>query len=79
MISLYCIYSPVAGWRTALIIGTLVQLLLPEAMALWALPISNKSPCEKFLGERLRALAGTLRGAALLAAGVTTLRSCGDC
>jgi hypothetical protein len=47
-------------------------------MAWFAIPISNKSPWDKFLGERLRALAGTLGGAALLAAGVTTLVSCGE-
>jgi hypothetical protein len=35
--------------------------------------MSSKSPWDKFLGERLRTLAGTLGGAALLAAGVTTL------
>jgi hypothetical protein len=35
--------------------------------------MSRKSPWDKFLGERLRALAGTLGGAALLAAGVATL------
>jgi hypothetical protein len=35
--------------------------------------MSRKSPWDKFLGERLRALAGTLGGAALLGAGVTTL------
>jgi hypothetical protein len=43
-----------------------------------ALPISKKSPCKKFLGERLRALTGTLGCAALLAAGVNTLRSFGE-
>jgi hypothetical protein len=47
-------------------------------MALLALPISQKSPWDKFLGERLRALIGTLGGAALLVAGVTTLGSCDE-
>jgi hypothetical protein len=31
-----------------------------------------------FLGERLRVLAGTLGGAALLTAGVTTIGGCGE-
>jgi hypothetical protein len=35
--------------------------------------MSRKSLRDKFLGERLRTLAGTLGGAALLAAGVTNL------
>jgi hypothetical protein len=35
--------------------------------------MSRKSTWDKFLGERLRARAGTLGGAALLVAGVTTL------
>jgi hypothetical protein len=47
-------------------------------MALLALPISQKSPWEKFLGGRLRALVGTLGGAALLVAWVTTLGSCDE-
>jgi hypothetical protein len=77
IMSLYCIYFPETGWRTAFIIGVFVQWLLPKGMALLALPMSQKSPWDKFLGERLRALAGTLGGAALLADGVTTLGSCG--
>jgi hypothetical protein len=48
--------------------GSLIMLL--------ALPISKKS-FDKFLGESLRSPAGTLGGAALLAAGVTTLGGCG--
>jgi hypothetical protein len=59
--------------HTAFIIGTSVQWLFPNSMAWFALPMSRKSPWDKFLGERLRALAGTHGGAALLAAGVTTL------
>jgi hypothetical protein len=47
-------------------------------MALLALPMSQKSPWDKFLGEMLRALSGTLGGAAILVDGVTTLRSCDD-
>jgi hypothetical protein len=35
--------------------------------------MSMKSPWDKVLGEILHALAGTLGGAALLAAGMTTL------
>jgi hypothetical protein len=38
--------------------------------------MSQKSPWDKFMGERLRALAGTLGGAAILISGVTTLISC---
>jgi hypothetical protein len=71
--SLYCISFPEAGWSTAFIVGVLVQLLLPKTMALLALPKYQKSPWDKFLIERLRALVGTLRGAALIVAGVTTL------
>jgi hypothetical protein len=78
MRSVHCIYFTVAGWRTAFIIGALVQLVFPEAMTLLALPISKKSSWYKFLGERLRALAGTLVGDVLLAAGVNTLGSCGE-
>jgi hypothetical protein len=74
--SLYCISSPDAGWRTAFFIGVFVQLLLNKCMALLALPKSQKSTWDKPLGERLRALAGTLRGAVLLVAGATTLGSC---
>jgi hypothetical protein len=40
--------------------------------------IQEVSLGKKILGEMLRALAGTLGGAALIAAGVTTLGSCGD-
>jgi hypothetical protein len=47
-------------------------------MALLELPIYKKSPWDKFLGERLCALANTLEVAAPLAAGVNTLRSCGE-
>jgi hypothetical protein len=60
---------------TAFIIGVFFQSLLPKGMALLALPMSQRSPWDKFLGERLRALAGTLGGDVLLVAGVTTLGS----
>jgi hypothetical protein len=46
-------------------------------MTLLALPISKKSHWDKFLGERLRALAGTLGSDEILAAEVKTLGSCG--
>jgi hypothetical protein len=77
IMSLYCISFPEAGWRTAFIIGVFVQWLLPKAMALLALPIPQQSYWDKFWEERLRALLGTLGGAALLVDGVTTLGSCG--
>jgi hypothetical protein len=53
----------------------LVQQLVPNEIAWLAFPIPKKSSCDKILGERLCARAGTLRGAALLTAGVTTLKS----
>jgi hypothetical protein len=49
------------------------QWLFPKGMALLALPMSQKSHCDKFMGERLRALAGTLGGAAIIVSGVSTL------
>jgi hypothetical protein len=45
------------------------QWLLPKGMAFLALPMSQKYHWEKFLGERLRALYGTLGGAAIIVAG----------
>jgi hypothetical protein len=47
-------------------------------MELLALPMSPKYPWEKFLGERLRALADTLGGPAIIVFGVTTLVNCED-
>jgi hypothetical protein len=47
-------------------------------MALLELPMYQKSPWDKVLGKMLIALAGTLGGAAILVAGVTTLRSCDE-
>jgi hypothetical protein len=76
--SLYYIYLPEVVWITALIIGVFFQLLFPNGMALLALPMLQKSPWDKFVGERLRALAGTLGGAVILVAGVSTLGSCDE-
>jgi hypothetical protein len=76
--SSYCMSFPEAGLRTAFIIGVFVEWSLPNGMAFLELTMSPKSPWGKFLGERLRALAGTLGGAAILVAGVTTLGSCDE-
>jgi hypothetical protein len=54
------------------------QWFLPNDMALFALTMSQKPPWDKFLGERLRALADTLGGAAILVSGVTTFGSCDE-
>jgi hypothetical protein len=75
---MYCISFPEARWITAFIIGVFVQWLLPKGMELLALNMSHKSPWDKFMGERLRALAGTLGGAAILFAGVTPRVICDD-
>jgi hypothetical protein len=55
-----------------------LQWLFPKGMALLAMPMSQKSPRDKFLGERLRALSGTIGGAVIFVAGVTTLGSCDE-
>jgi hypothetical protein len=47
-------------------------------MSLLALPMSQKSHWDKFMGERLRALAGTLGGAVSIVDGATTLGSCDE-
>jgi hypothetical protein len=53
-------------------------MVIAQSKSLLALPIYQKSPWDKFLGERFGALVGTIGGAALLVVGVTTLGSCGE-
>jgi hypothetical protein len=87
--NLFCILDPVLG--VALCICTefpslrldrelhsslFFSVVFPKDMALLALSMSQNSPWDRFLGERLRALAGTLGGAVILIYGVTTLGSC---
>jgi hypothetical protein len=73
-----CIYFPKAGWRMAFIIGVFFQWLSPNGMVLLPLPMYHNSSWYryKFMGERLRVLADTVRGAVILVSGVTTLGSC---
>ena len=52
-------------------------MFFPRANYWLALPISKKSAWNKFMGETLGSLAGTLRGSAPLVVGVTTLGDCG--
>jgi hypothetical protein len=61
---------------TEFIIWVSVQWFSPKSSVQLAPPISKRY-CDKFHGESWRAPVGTLGGAALLVAGVTTLGGCG--
>jgi hypothetical protein len=76
--SVYCISFPEARWSTEIIIVVFFPMVISQRYGIVGAAHIPEVSLGQVNGGKLRALVGTLGGAALLVAGLTTLRSCDE-